>query len=148
MKTILLKIKGRKAKRLGRGYGSGKGGHTVGRGQKGQGSRRNIGLLFEGVKVKKSMIKRLPLLRGRGKFSAGKKPLIIKLEQLNNFPVGTKITLEALIKAGLVDKALAETLGVKILAGGKLEKKLEIALPTSKSAAEEIEKLGGKVVGS
>lgn len=61
------------AKRLGRGYGSGKGGHTCGRGQKGQKSRTKIHILFEGVKVKKSTLKKLPLLRGKGKFLAKKK---------------------------------------------------------------------------
>lgn len=61
-------------KRLGRGYGSGKGGHTSGRGQKGQKSRTNIHILFEGLKVKKSTIKKFPLLRGKGKFLAKPKP--------------------------------------------------------------------------
>ena len=45
------------AKRLGRGYGSGKGGHTSGRGQKGQKSRTNIHILFEGLKVKNLHLK-------------------------------------------------------------------------------------------
>ena len=57
-------------KRLGRGYGSGKGGHTSSRGQKGQLSRTNVHVLFEGLKVKKSTIKKFPLLRGKGKFLA------------------------------------------------------------------------------
>jgi large subunit ribosomal protein L15 len=68
MKISLVKTVTTKGKRLGRGYGSGKGGHTSGRGQKGQKSRGNMGILFEGVKVKKSFFKRLPLLRGKGKF--------------------------------------------------------------------------------
>jgi len=63
-------------KRLGRGYGSGKGGHTSGRGQKGQKSRTKIHFLFEGVKVKKSTLKKLPLLRGKGKFLAKKRPKV------------------------------------------------------------------------
>lgn len=48
--------------------GSGKGSHTSGRGQKGQRSRSRIGILFEGMKMKKSLLKRLPLMRGKGKF--------------------------------------------------------------------------------
>lgn len=64
----LPKVVQRSKKRLGRGYGSGKGGHTSSRGQKGQGSRGKIGILFEGVKMKKSFLKRLPLARGKGKF--------------------------------------------------------------------------------
>ena len=49
----------KRKKRVGRGYGSGKGGHTTGRGQKGQKSRKKLNILFEGVKVKKSLINRL-----------------------------------------------------------------------------------------
>lgn len=48
--------------------GSGKGSHTSGRGQKGQKSRSHIHVLFEGMKTKKSLLKRLPLMRGKGKF--------------------------------------------------------------------------------
>lgn len=68
----LPKVSLRPKKRLGRGIGSGKGGHTSGRGQKGQKSRGKIGILFEGVKVKKSLLKRLPLMRGKGKFHSRK----------------------------------------------------------------------------
>jgi len=41
-------------KRVGRGYGSGKGGHTSGRGSKGAKSRGKIPLDFSGTKSKKS----------------------------------------------------------------------------------------------
>lgn len=64
----LPKIVGRKLKRLGRGMGSGKGSHTSSRGQKGQKSNKDLHILFEGLKVKKSLLKRLPKLRGKGKF--------------------------------------------------------------------------------
>jgi large subunit ribosomal protein L15 len=64
----LPKVIAKSKKRVGRGMGSGKGSHTVGRGQKGQKTRRKIGVLFEGVKMKKSLLKRLPLMRGKGKF--------------------------------------------------------------------------------
>lgn len=66
----LPKIVGKKLKRVGRGMGSGKGSHTSGRGQKGQKSRSGLHILFEGVKTKKSLLKRLPKLRGKGKFPA------------------------------------------------------------------------------
>src|SRR3989344_5312117 len=81
----LPKVVTKKKKRLGRGYGSGRGGHTVGRGQKGQKARRNLNVLFEGVKVKKSFIKKLPLIRGKGKFKAKAKPLILDISILNEF---------------------------------------------------------------
>jgi ribosomal protein L15 len=68
----LPKVVQKSKKRVGRGMGSGKGSHTSGRGQKGQKSRGTIGVLFEGMKVRKSLLKRLPLLRGKGKFHAKK----------------------------------------------------------------------------
>lgn len=68
----LPRIKTKAKKRVGRGYGSGKGGHTVGRGQKGQKTRGKVGPLFEGTKMKKSLIQRLPMLRGKGKFKPKK----------------------------------------------------------------------------
>ena len=64
----LPKVVANKKKRVGRGVGSGKGSHTSGRGQKGQKSNGDIHILFEGLKMKKSFLKRLPLLRGKGKF--------------------------------------------------------------------------------
>ncbi len=120
-------------KRVGRGIGSGKGGHTVGRGQKGQKARSHIGVLFEGVKMKKSLLKRLPLMRGKGKFHPKGKPVIVNLSQLEKLPAGSKITVELLVKEGLVDKSRAAKFGVKILGGGKLTKKFIFEVPTSKS---------------
>lgn len=145
MNKELPKIVTKSKKRRGRGYGSGKGGHTVGRGQKGQKSRRKIGVLFEGVKVKKSLLKRLPLRRGKGKFKAKGKPLIVKLSYLNLLPAGTKVDIEALVKAGIVKRDDAEKHGVKILGDGKLTKKLTVLLPASNSVVKKIEKAGGKV---
>src|SRR4030065_2476444 len=100
----LKKLKKTSKKRLGRGYGSGKGGHTSGRGQKGQKSRGKIGILFEGYKVKKSLIKRLPLRRGKGRFEAKDKPIIVDLELLNLFPAGSTVDLTTIIKHNLVDE--------------------------------------------
>ena len=146
MTTKLEKKETKRKKRVGRGYGSGKGGHTSGRGQKGQKSRSHIGILFEGMKVKKSLIKRIPLMRGKGKFKAGKKPLVVKLAYLNMLPAGSRVNIESLVKGGIVKRDDASKYGVKILGDGKLEKKLTIALPISKSAAKVVEKAGGKVI--
>ena len=146
MEEKLPKIIRGRGKRLGQGYGSGKGGHTVGRGQKGQKSRKSLGILFEGYKVRKSLIKRLPLKRGKDKFKAKPKPIIVNLELLNIFPAGSRVDVNLLISKKLVDKDDAGRYGIKILGNGKLKKKLTIELPTSKSAAKRIEKLGGKVV--
>ena len=139
--TSLPKVVETRKKRLGRGYGSGKGGHTVGKGQKGQKTRTKIGVLFEGVKVKKSLLKRLPFQRGKGKNKGGKGPVIVNLEALNILPAGTKVTVDVLIKAKIVDEKDAKTYGVKILGNGKLEKKLIIEVPASKSVFKFFEKL-------
>lgn len=136
----------KKKKRVGRGYGSGKGGHTVGRGQKGQKSRKKIGVLFEGVKMKKSLIKRLPLRRGKGKLKANMKPIIIKLSYLNLIRSGAKVNVDTLAQSGVVKKEDAEKYGVKILGDGEVKKKLTIEVPISNSAAKKVKKAGGKVV--
>jgi len=146
MTTNLPKIKARSKKRLGRGYGSGKGGHTVGRGQKGQKSRGGVNILFEGVKMKKSLIKRLPLRRGKGKFKSNKKPIIVKLGLLNLLPASSTVNLTLLVENKIVDRKDAEIFGVKILGDGELKKKLIIQLPISNSAARRVEKAGGKIM--
>jgi large subunit ribosomal protein L15 len=138
--TNLPKVVENRKKRVGRGYGSGKGGHTTGRGQKGQKSRTKIGVLFEGVKVKKSLLKRLPFQRGKGKNKGGKGPVIVNVEALNILPAGSKVTIETLIKAKIVDEKDAKMYGVKILGNGKLEKKLIIEVPASKSVLKILEK--------
>jgi ribosomal protein L15 len=50
------------------------------------------------------------------------------------------------VKEGWVEKKDAKKLGVKILGDNKIEKKLVVSLPISKSAASIIEKAGGKVI--
>lgn len=142
----LPKIIKRRGKRIGRGYGSGKGGHTVGRGQKGQKTRNKIGVLFEGIKMKKSLLKKLPLLRGKEKNRGRVKPLIVKLGKLNSLPANSTVNLDLVVKEGWVEKEKALKFGVKILGDDKIEKKLTVSLPISKSAAGIIEKAGGKVI--
>lgn len=146
MKTVLSKEVSSTRKRRGRGYGSGKGGHTTGRGQKGQKARGKVSLLFEGVKMKKSLIKRLPLKRGRGKMKHKDKPLIVKLALLNLLPSGSTVDTDLLIKEKIVNKDDALEFGVKILGDGELKKKLKISLPISKSAAKKVEKAGGEIL--
>ncbi|HBC72321.1 MAG: 50S ribosomal protein L15 [Candidatus Amesbacteria bacterium GW2011_GWB1_47_19] len=134
----LPKITKKSAKRVGRGIGSGKGGHTSGRGQKGQKSREKVAVGFEGTKTKKSLLKRLPLLRGRGKF----KPLtaklpVINLEDLAEWPEKTPVNSANLTKAGI--KA------GKILGQGEVKKALIIEMPISAPAAKKVIKAGGKI---
>jgi large subunit ribosomal protein L15 len=144
MNMNLPKIKTNK-KRLGRGYGSGKGGHTVGRGQKGQKTRNKIGILFEGVKTKKSLVKRLPFLRGRDKLLPQVKPYVLDISRLNTLPKEVRsIDVKVLVDSGLVDKDAFDR-GVKILGRSKVERSFVVEIPVSKSARERIIEAGGEV---
>ncbi len=135
----LPKIVKRSAKRLGRGIGSGKGGHTSSRGQKGQKSREKIPINFEGMKTKKSLIKKLPFLRGKSKFKSwADKPYVINLKDLADWPVKAEVTVENLVKAKIVPVTALQT-GVKLLGVGKLKEKLIISIPTSKSASKLVD---------
>lgn len=137
----------RSKKRVGRGYGSGKGGHTAGRGQKGQKSRSGLHILFEGVKSRKSMLSRLPHLRGKTKFKSIKgKAIIVKLDELNVFKDSSKIDRKALFVEKLIKKNEVNKF-VKIVNGREelKTKELTVLLPTTLAARETIESLGGKV---
>lgn len=135
----------KKSKRVGRGYGSGKGGHTSGRGMKGQGARSKVHILFEGVKTRKSMLSRLPLLRGKSKFKAKLKPFELKLEVLNNFKDGSEVSIQSLVDSKVLRDRDVKN-GVKIIAGGELKaKKLKVLLPTTSQVRETIESSDGSV---
>lgn len=122
-------------KRVGRGYGSGKGGHTSGRGQKGQKSRGKLPLYFEGSKMRKTYIRRMPMLRGKMRFKAGKnKCLIFNLKDLADWPKAETVSVENLVKAGWIPQGVK----VKLLGEGELKEKLKFEIPMSKSAAKKI----------
>lgn len=132
-------------KRRGRGYGSGKGGHTTGRGAKGQKARSQTHLWFEGGQL--PLIKRLPFQRGKGRFKPLKQnPLIVNLKYLNRLPQGAPVNLDTLVKAGIIRLSDAKKYGVKILGEGNLDRPVTVSLPTSKSAALKIQKAGGRVI--
>lgn len=136
------KIVKRPAKRLGRGHGSGKV-KTSGRGTKGQKARENVKMTFAGSSLQASWIKRLPLLRGKGKNKVHqKKPAAINLKYLNLFKDNSEVSLESLKAAGIIDSRVA---AAKILGDGELKVALNVKLPCSKGAKEKIEKAGGKV---
>ena len=143
----LPKTTDRKKKRQGRGYGSGKGGHTAGRGAKGFKARGKVPLTFTGTKIKKSFLKKLPLQRGKGKFKSLKRPpLVVKLEYLNLLPQKSEVTLSSLIKKKIVKAEEAQKYGVKILGNGELKVALKVNLPCSAGAAKKIKKAGGEVI--
>lgn len=127
-------------KRVGRGPGSGTG-KTAGRGENGQNSRSGGGVRigFEGGQT--PLFRRLPK-RGFSNARFKKVYTVMNLDDLNKFEDGAEVTPEILKDMGLVKNMLD---GVKILGDGKLEKKLTVkAHKFSKTAKEEIEKLGGK----
>jgi large subunit ribosomal protein L15 len=141
-----LKVVAPRKKRVGRGYGSGKGGHTTGRGAKGQKARGKVGVIFEGYKMKKSFIKRLPIRRGKSKFSPHDKPLIVNLKHLEILPEGSVVDVDTLVKYRIVDRNDALKYGVKLLGDGEISKKLTVGIPTSKSALVKIKQAGGSVL--
>ena len=144
----LSKTTTRSKKRVGRGYGSGKGGHNSGRGSKGQKARSKVKLYFEGTPMRKSLIRRMPMLRGKLKNkSYQNKPIILNLKHLNLLPKGITVDQKALVKHKLLPKEVGNH-KIKILGDGDLKHALKVALPVSKSAAKKIVKAGGKLVKS
>ena len=133
----------KKKKRLGRGVGSGYGGHSSTRGNKGQRSRSgaSIPAWFEGGQM--------PLQRRIPKFGFTNpnrvENHVLNVDRLAALvEAGTldasAITPEALVQAGVAGKQDR----IKILGGGELETALTVtAHAFSKSAREKIEKAGG-----
>ena len=126
--------------RVGRGTSSGNG-KTSGRGQKGQNSRSGGGVRpgFEGGQI--PLFQRLPK---RGFKNVNRKEYaVVNVSDLNVFENGAEVTIETLIKAGLVNKTYD---GVKVLGNGTLEKKLTVkASKFSASAEAAIKNAGGTV---
>lgn len=136
-------------KRIGRGPASGTGGHTVGRGQKGQKSRSGgkVRPGFEGGQMPVYM--RLGKLRGSNKkMSMPMGPfrthtLPVNVEALNRFEAGTTVTPELLLQAGVL-RHLKHP--VKVLGRGEITVKLTVrAHQFSESAKAKIEQAGGTV---
>ena len=126
-------------KRKGRGIGSGNG-KTAGKGHKGQNARSGGGvrLGFEGGQT--PLFRRLPK---RGFTNINRKDYaVVNLSTLNVFEDGTEVTPALLIEARIKKK---EKAGIKILANGKIEKKLTVKAHKFSSAAKEaIEAAGGQ----
>lgn len=142
----LTKIKGTKKspKRIGRGIGSGCGGHTSTKGHKGQKARSGgqIPLFFEGGQM--PLVRRLPYLKGFRNVNS-KGIAIVNLSDLEKISFKSKIiNIETLKKEGLITSK--QFCSVKILSKGKLTKKLELeGFLFSRKAKEKIEKVGGTI---
>lgn len=132
-------------KRVGRGIGSGTG-KTAARGHKGQKSRSGVSLLgFEGGQM--PLYRRLP--KGGFKNPFRKNYRVVNLARLQQavdagkLDAGKPVTEQALVEAGVI-KTLRD--GVRVLAKGELNAKLNLEVSgASKAAIEAIEKAGGSV---
>lgn len=146
----LTKTTTKQKKRVGRGYGSGVGGHTTTRGSKGQKSRYTVPLTLDGSKIKKSWLKRLPFLRGKGRALAPRQSTIIfKLSQIEkHFKEGDTVSLKTLSKACKVSLKQMNSSKLKILSTGKIKKVLNFdkKLNLSKKTEDKILSSGGKII--
>ena len=127
-------------KRVGRGQGTGQG-TTAGRGMNGQNSRSGGGvrLGFEGGQM--PLYRRLPKRGFTNHWATEYSEINVK--DLNRFDNDTVVDYDLLIQTGLVKQV--KNGGVKVLGNGDLTKKLTVkAEKFSKSAADKIEKAGGK----
>jgi large subunit ribosomal protein L15 len=130
----------KKRKRVGRGVGSGHGGTSC-RGNKGQNARSGGGVKpgFEGGQM--PLTRRLPK---RGFYNRFQKDImIVNLEQLKQFPEGSVVDAEALLKSGIIKR---KGDGVKILGNGVIDYPLSLRVHgVSRSAREKIEASGGTI---
>ena len=134
----------KKAKRIGRGQGSGYGG-TATRGHKGAKSRsgHSFKLWFEGGQM--PLTRRVPKFgfKSRNRVEAQE----VNVESLERLVSGKKLTggivnPEVLFQVGAISK---KGVPVKILGNGELKSKLEVtAHAFSKSAVAKIEAAGGR----
>lgn len=131
----------KRVKRVGRGPGSGMG-KTSTRGQKGQKSRSgaSIPAWFQGGQS--PLYRRLPK-RGFNNKRFRTEFATINLADLNKFfNDGDIVTPEILKERGIIKNSLC---GIKILANGELDKKLNISAHRfSSKAVTKIEAAGGK----
>ncbi len=129
----------KKVKRVGRGHGSGNG-KTAGKGHKGQNARSGGGVRigFEGGQM--PMTRRIPKRGFKNIFA--QTYATVNVSALNIFADDTVVDAELLKASGLIKKTCD---GIKVLGDGELTSKLTVkAAKFTKSAAEKIEKAGGK----
>lgn len=130
----------RKAKRVGRGDGSGHGTYS-GRGCKGQKSRSGGGvrLGFEGGQL--PLIKRLPRKRGFTNIFKTRYD-VVNVGKLNIFPAGSEVNAKELFEASLVTSISRP---IKILGTGDIDRTLVVKADRFSTAAErKITAAGGR----
>ena len=141
MEHLLAPSKGarKNRKRIGRGDAAGQG-STAGRGNKGQKSRSGGGppVWFEGGQL--PLIKGLPMKRGfHNRFKTYYS--LIKVETLESFDAGDRITPELLLEKGYLRNL---NLPVKIVGDGEISKSVTVvATKFTQSARAKIEAAKG-----
>jgi large subunit ribosomal protein L15 len=131
-------------KRIGRGQGSGRGSHTVGKGRDGQRSRSGFNQKpwFEGGQM--PLQRRIPKFgfknRVRTEYTAVNTGIIQAFIEAGR--LDKKIGISDLQQTGLIGKGDL----VKLLGDGEIEAKIEIEVhKASKSAQEKVKNAGGSV---
>ena len=150
----------RKAKQIGRGMGTGTGGHTVGRGLKGATARTGYKSPRRGFEGGQNpMSRRLPQLRGTPKkghsyttnrsMIARREQASVKLSLLAERATEMKVeevTVATLVEMGLLNLKYNKKVLPKILFDKAIDAKLVVkGVKTSKTAQAAIEKAGGSV---
>ena len=134
----------KKAKRVGRGPGSGKG-KTAGRGIKGQKSRSGVAIAgYEGGQM--PLYQRLPK-RGFNKPNR-KSYAVVNLGLIQKFIDAKKLDAGAITEYSLIESGLVRRKkdGIRVLAKGEITAKATITVTgASKGAIEAVEKAGGSL---
>ncbi|MCI2425761.1 50S ribosomal protein L15 [Candidatus Acetothermia bacterium] len=131
----------KRRKRIGRGHGSGHGGHASGRGTKGQNARSGRGtrLGYEGGQTPLWM--RFPK-RGFHNYTRTEYSIINVDILAERFESGAEITLERLREMGIIRQPQRR---LKVLGRGELSKSLIVkADQFTKTAQAKIEQAGGR----
>lgn len=132
----------KKRKRIGRGVGSGYGGHSSTRGNKGQKAHGNVPVWFEGGQM--PLQRRLPKFGFKNPFRTEYRAVnlsrLAQLVESGALDASQPITPEALAAVSVVRKGEK----VKVLGGGELSQALTVSAHAfSGSAKERIEAAGG-----
>ena len=133
-------------KRIGRGIGSGTG-NTSGKGHKGQKARSGVAIKgFEGgqMPIHRRLPKRGFTSMNRISFVDLNLDRLQKLIDCKQIDPNEIINQKTLVELGLVK---SNKVGIKLLAKGDIKNKINIEVSAfSKSARENIEKIGGSII--
>lgn len=133
--------------RLGRGVGSGRGGHQSTRGDKGQSSRsgaKNRPMWFEGGQM--PLYRRLPKFGFTNNFRV--EPSIVNVSRISRLVQSGRIDADAPVTPDVLDTAgaIRDAEYVKILGDGEIDTALDVSAHAfSDSAKRKIEEAGGSV---